>query len=144
MPTGPITIAIAILVEDGIIRTEGSGSAVSPATEAAAVFGDDGVVADEEEGAGEDADDGDDEGREGGATGRVVVIDEGEGRRGREDDITPLRAVDAAEALRAVLGCFIGYPCLLLLVSIRRVHGHGRTRERREKGQRFLGVRVKD
>lgn len=100
--------------------------------EGAAVLGDDGVVADEEEGAGEHPDDGDDEGREGGAGGVVVAAGPGdvEGRRrGREDEVAPLRAVHAAQALRAIPRWLVGHPRWLRHQSYwRRVDhcSHGR------------------
>ena len=101
-----IPAAAVVIVDGRITGAEGIGAAASPAAaEATTVLGDDGVVGDEEEGTGKDADDGDDKRGEGGAAGGVVVFaDEGERGRGRKDDVAPLRAVDAAEALRAVLG----------------------------------------
>lgn len=98
---------------------------MSDGGEGATVLGDYGVVADEEEGAGKDADDGDHEGREGsggrGGVGRV----EAEGGRGREDDVAPLGAVDAAEALRAVLGDVVGDPHLMAVEGGGAGAGHG-------------------
>lgn len=61
--------------------------------EGTAILGDDGVVADEEEGACEDANDGDHEGGEGRAGG---VVGELEGGRWWEEYVAPLWAVDAA------------------------------------------------
>ena len=68
---------------------------------AVAVFGDESVVADEDEGASEDSDESDEERREI-RGGRVVFVVEVEGRRRREDDVTPLRAIDTAYSLRTV------------------------------------------
>lgn len=85
-------------------RRRGSSTVVvcrSPA----AVLGYDRVVAKQDESTGEDSDDGDDEGGEIGAG--VLAAGVGVGgkkrRRRREDDVAPLWAVEAAEALRAVL-----------------------------------------
>lgn len=128
MPPG--LIPVIVVVNDRNVRAEGGAAAAPAAVESTAVLGDDGVVADKEERAGEDADYGDDKRGEGGAAGGVIVIDEGERGRGREDDVAPLRAVDAAEALGAVLGRLIGHPCLLLLVAIRGGH----QREGRKRG----------
>uniref|UniRef100_A0A0D3F962 Uncharacterized protein n=1 Tax=Oryza barthii TaxID=65489 RepID=A0A0D3F962_9ORYZ len=93
----------------------GAKESVPEGAEGAAVLGYDGVVADEEEGAREHPDDGDDERREGWAGG---VVGAGAGdvegrRRWREDEVAPLRAVHAAEALGAIPGWLIGHPCRL-------------------------------
>lgn len=83
--------------------------------------GDHGVVADEEEGTGEDADDGDDEWGEVVAGVGVGVGGVAGGWRRREDEVAPLRAVDAAKAQRAVLEAAVWRPWLAC--GINRPHG---------------------
>ncbi|XBH63806.1 hypothetical protein VPH35_117699 [Triticum aestivum] len=135
-------IAPAVATASATTAAAGAG-AKEPApqgAEGAAVLGDDGVVADEEEGAGEHPDDGDDEGREGGA-GVAVAVAAGAGdvedrRRGWEDEVAPLRAVHAAQALGAIPGRLVGHPRRLRPKSPwsrRRIEhcGHGRQKRSR-------------
>lgn len=77
----------------------------------ATVLGDEGVIADEKEGAGQNADDCNDERGEDRAGG-VVGAGAGdvEGRRRREDEVAPLGAVHAAQPLRAISRWLVGDP----------------------------------
>lgn len=45
----------------------------------------------------------------------VEVVGEGEGGRGRKEDVAPLRAVDGAEAEGAVSAILCGNPALLIV-----------------------------
>lgn len=126
-------LAKAVL-ELAVVRTV---AAEPPAegVEAAAVLGDDGVVADEEEGAGEDADDGDHEGGEGRAG---AVVGDLQGGRRWENHVAPLGAVDAAEALSAVFSWLVGNPGLLVVDD-----GHGQLASPRAEAHRVIGSTIR-
>ena len=89
----------------------GTEESAPEGTQGATVPGNEGVVTDEEEGDRQHADDSDDkrgEDRAGGVVGAGAA--DVERRRRREDEVAPLRAVHAAQALGAIFGWLIGDP----------------------------------
>ena len=104
------TAAAATTVATGSVTGAGAEDSAPEGTEGAAIPGDEGVIADEEEGDGQHTDDSDDKRGKDGAGVVGAGSADVERRRWREDEIAPLRAVHAAQALRAIFGCLIGDP----------------------------------